>query len=389
MDIFTPFRFLNYKRQALIQSIYLFKDFNCNDKRILVDVSELRLSDGKSGIQRVTTNILRNLYLQKQYEIVEIYAKPHGAGFFRCDTNQILSIHRNDIFFGLDLSQSLIPANYKVLKKLFNKGIPLYFFIHDLFPIRYPETVSDSNKMRFPKWLKTVIQFTGLIANSKATMDDVKLWLDENPFVSHNKSLQLSYVHLGADFTVPPSQIDVCVSKKEIPIFLMVSTVEPRKKYDQALAAFEILWKKNIKVHLQIVGRRGWNNEATIKKLDSSPFLNKTLFWYDSGISDEELADLYQNCSAVLFTSIAEGFGLAVVEAGYYKKPVILRDIPVFREIAGDNAFYFDSLEPEKLAETIEQWLDSYRSGTVSVPDIHLTSWKQCTQEILQIILRD
>lgn len=383
MDIFTPLRFLNYKRLAFIQSLVLFKNFNCADKkRILVDISELRHSDGKSGIQRVTRNVLKNLYAQNIYEIVEIYAKPHGAGFFRADSNKSISVHRNDIFFGLDLSLSLIPANGKILKKIFQRNIPIYFFIHDLFPIKFPETVSASNKIRFPIWLKTVIQFTGLIANSKTTMNEVQQWLEANPSIPRNKNLKLSYVHLGADFL--SNRVSIAeIKRSSVPVFLMVSTVEPRKKYDQVLAAFEMLWNKGIDIHLQIVGRRGWNNEETIKKIETSSYLNKKLFWYDSGISDNELAILYQNCSVVLFASIAEGFGLSVVEASYYKKPLILRDIPVFREIAGENAFYFSGLEPEKLAEAVEQWLKLFENESVVLPKIHITSWQECVQQLL------
>lgn len=389
MDIFTPVRLI-YSKLQFLRNYFLLMEEKNEGVTIFIDVTEVHQNNTKTGVQRVTTSVLNYLYKEtpEKYKIVEVYAKPHGAGFFCCKDNKPMKICPTDIFFGLDLSKFILPQNFQYLKKMYHNGVAVYFFVHDIMPITIPEYCSVSVRKIFPKWLKTVIQFTGLIANSKSTMDEVQHWLAENPSIPRNKNLKLNYVHLGADF-VENKKIVPAEMKPNIPTILMVSTVEPRKKYDQALAAFEILWKKNIKVHLQIVGRRGWNNEATIKKLDSSPFLNKTLFWYDSGISDEELADLYQNCSAVLFTSIAEGFGLAVVEAGYYKKPVILRDIPVFREIAGDNAFYFDSLEPEKLAETIEQWLDSYRSGTVSVPDIHLTSWKQCTQEILQIILRD
>ena len=105
----------------------------------------------------------------------------------------------------------------------------------------------------------------------------------------------------------------------------MVSTVDRRKNYKQAVHAFSLLWESGYDVELKIVGRPGWRCEHTIELLENHPELGKRLFWYKSGISDEELAKLYSETDAVIFASLAEGFGLAITEGAYYKKPLILR----------------------------------------------------------------
>lgn len=70
-------------------------------------------------------------------------------------------------------------------------------------------------------------------------------------------------------------------------------------------------------------------------------------------IDDAELAWLYRNTSLLLFLTRDEGFGLPVLEARYFGAPVVVSDIPVFREILGPNASYADPDDVSAIADTI------------------------------------
>ena len=60
-------------------------------------------------------------------------------------------------------------------------------------------------------------------------------------------------------------------------------------------------------------------------------------------VDDADLASLYAHSRAVVFPSLAEGFGLPIVEAvAAGATRLLLSDIPVFRWIVGDSASYFD-----------------------------------------------
>ena len=75
------------------------------------------------------------------------------------------------------------------------------------------------------------------------------------------------------------------------------------------------------------------------------------------------------------------------MEAASYKKPLILRDLPVFKEIAADNAFYFSGLSPENLADKLIEWLELYKDNKYPVSDnIRFISWDDCTEKVLSII---
>ena len=66
-------------------------------------------------------------------------------------------------------------------------------------------------------------------------------------------------------------------------------------------------------------------------------------FQYFVNASDQELAIAYQHALAFLFPSLDEGFGIPLIEAMACRCPIIASDIPVFREVAGEAALFFDS----------------------------------------------
>ncbi|MHA6693426.1 glycosyltransferase family 4 protein [Homoserinimonas sp. A520] len=70
-------------------------------------------------------------------------------------------------------------------------------------------------------------------------------------------------------------------------------------------------------------------------------------------IDDGELAWLYGNASALLFLTRDEGFGLPALEALHFGAPVVVSDLPVFREILGDRAAFADPANVVAIAAAI------------------------------------
>jgi len=77
-------------------------------------------------------------------------------------------------------------------------------------------------------------------------------------------------------------------------------------------------------------------------------------------ISEEDKAWYYKNCEAFVFPSVAEGFGLPVIEAMHFGKPVFLSTYTSLPEIGGDAAFYFDSFEPEAMQQVFAAGIERF-----------------------------
>jgi len=178
----------------------------------------------------------------------------------------------------------------------------------------------------------------------------------------------------------------------------MVGTIEPRKGYLQTIKAFSQLWADGINVNLVIVGKEGWkhlpNNmrrdiPETIDYLQKHPELSQHLFWLE-GISDEFLEKIYTASTCLIAASYGEGFGLPLIEAAQHKLPIIARDIPVFHEVAGEYAFYFDGKTPDALAEKIEEWLILYENDRHPRSDnMPWLTWKESAARLVRILIEE
>ncbi len=78
---------------------------------------------------------------------------------------------------------------------------------------------------------------------------------------------------------------------------------------------------------------------------------------------DDLLADLYESASCFVYPSLAEGFGIPLVEAGRQGCPIACSDIPPFREVLGDEAMFFDPLSPAGIASAVEAAVSAGRDS--------------------------
>lgn len=379
-------------------------------KQIFVDISELVQRDVKSGIQRVVRAIL-NQFLHKQQEewIVEpVYANESSKGYYyaRNFTCKFLNIPndwikdspietwRGDIFLGLDLQPIVTRSKENFLQKIRHRGISLYFVVYDLLPILSPEFFFPDAKYIYEQWLSCITQFDGAICISQTVADELTHWIKDN-CIERSSIFDIQWFHLGADLvnSVPSSgkpvnSTNVLKKISERTTFLMVGTVEPRKHHAQVLGAFELLWKNGKDINLVIVGKQGWMVKKLIDRIYNHKELNNRLFWLSS-VSDEYLKRIYSASKCLIAASAGEGFCLPLVEAAAYNVSIIARDIPVFREVAGEHALYFNSILESDLSYAIEEWLILTRHDRApSVATLEWLTWEQSANQLLQAIFK-
>jgi glycosyltransferase involved in cell wall biosynthesis len=138
---------------------------------------------------------------------------------------------------------------------------------------------------------------------------------------------------------------------------------------------------------LVIVGKEGWLVTDLVQKIYAHKELGKRLFWFE-GISDMALLELYEAATGLLVTSEGEGYGLPIIEAANHSLPVLTRDIPVFREIAGDNVEYFSDDCPFELSGSLLRWLDSVANESArNVMDVNVVSWADSARQLIDFVV--
>ena len=168
----------------------------------------------------------------------------------------------------------------------------------------------------------------------------------------------------------------------------MVGTIEPRKRYDQVLEAFDLLWKEGVNANLVIVGKQGWLVKDLFKKMNSYAKKNTNFFWFESA-TDTVLDKIYQEADCLIAASAGEGFGLPLIEAANNNLPIIARNISVFKEVAGDNAFFFEGNKGNDLCLAIKKWINGYKLNQHPKPNIKFLTWTESANHLKEVIIGD
>lgn len=338
--------------------------------RLLLDLSEVMHMDYATGIHRVVRNLAREMLLreaptQLQFAAVchersgeVVSAEPYVAASLGVPARQLASPIRfsaGDVLFLLDSAWE-VPGRFDgSLARLANAGGRSAAFVHDLIPLRHPEFCVEYMPEVFEKWLRYVVEKCDvLVCNSGATAADLRDWIDEIGAV-RKRGQSIGHVHLGADLVEDVAAAEgterICQAMAGNAV-LMVGTIEPRKGHAHVLAAFDSAWNAGADVALVIIGKQGWNVDEFVGVLRHHSQAGKRLFWINDAC-DAELRYAYAHARAALQASYAEGFGLPIIEAAYHGCPLILSDIPVFREIAGEHASYYPVGDSRALADRI------------------------------------
>ena len=380
-------------------------------RQLLVDISGLvHGNESKSDIERVVRAVLREWMINSpsEFHVEPVYAATETMGyrFARRFTSQFLGVPGEwgqdepveawpgDIFIGLDLQPDVVPAQQTHLKEWMARGVRIWFIVYDLLPILQSEYFSPALKELHTRWLEVVGQFDGLLCISKAVANETREWLKGNG-PKRDRPLLVEWFHPGGDVSpgTPPRNMRKEASKtldriREHPTFLMVGTLESYKGHALVLDAFESLWRSDIQCNLVIVGKQGWMVEPLVERLRKHPESKKRLFWLKT-IGDEYLKEIFAAGTCLISASHAEGFCLPIIQAAQHKLPIIARDIPAFREVAGNHAFYFKAQTPEKLMIELKSWLESYTLGKhPKSEEMPWLKWPDSAAEALQRVLR-
>jgi glycosyltransferase involved in cell wall biosynthesis len=224
--------------------------------------------------------------------------------------------------------------------------------LHDVIPLDHPEFARANGPQKMRERLEAAATADALIYNSH-----------------HTRSRAEAHLSLP-DGVVAPLGIDV-EPAPEAPAhdgFVVLGTIEPRKNHLLLLDLWSALGDDAPPLH--IIGRRGWMNEALFARLDRNP-LHVT---EHGSLPDEEAQALLGGACALLFPSLAEGYGLPVAEALTLHVPVIASDLPALREVGGDLAIWCSPEDPSDWLVAVREMrkpdLRAARAATIRA------SWK-------------
>lgn len=371
--------------------------------RLYVDVSVISRSDAATGIQRVVRSVAFLLAeFEGKYAVKPTFVYAHknrhyvvklrDGGYIH--TKVLVNYAPGDIFLGLDYALDALWQMRRELARMRQKGVHFWYVVHDFLPLTNPEWFSRPTVLRFRNWLAIIAATAdGFFCVSSPVEQQLRSIL--NSRFGLGSGYRTVVIPMGWDLATSnpttglPNGFDIVKERMlAAPSVLMVGTIEPRKGHEDALAAMERLWKRGVDANLVLVGGNGWKTEKLCMRLENHKEGGRRLLLMGK-VSDEALEHLYTSCSGVLVPSLAEGFGLPVVEAIGRGKRVLARNLAVFAQHAGKGVTYFNmNADATELADTIHGWLMNMEALDPPRLDL-LETWRDTADVIYGSVLEN
>lgn len=282
---------------------------------------------------------------------------------------------------------------FPLAEKLKHEGVGIISVIYDLIPLTHPQFCDEGLVKVFDQWFEWIAKTAdGFMSISKTISKQVDAEIERRLGPAEARQRWHGFFHLGSELDLVNSgaDLDEGLSKMFLdtaPVYLMVSTIEPRKNHVYLLDAFEQLWEQGSNARLCLIGKIGWKCETLVKRIKSHPELGRRLFMFNK-LNDTGLEYAYANAKALVFPSYVEGFGLPLVEAMQRGLPAMASDIPVFREIGGDFMAYFDLASTASLVSLVQRFESTGVFPAIrSVEEWHWIGWQEASQQLINGIL--
>ncbi len=278
--------------------------------------------------------------------------------------------------FSRSPSDVTLFTNYVSLPTLRNTKVAL--IVYDLSYLDHPEFTQEKN-----------LAFLNTFCSDSIQKADLIITISE--FTKHR--IIDRFPNITADIIVtpiPPVPLEEDVHDDSIltrhgiephQYILYLGTIEPRKNIEKLVEGYSLLPDDVRDAHpLVLAGGKGWKDES-IRATIETYRARGTRIITTGYITDEEKYSLYHNASCYALPSHYEGFGMPILEAMQHNVPVAVSDIPVFHEVAGNAAAYFDKDDVDSISHTLGRILTdtSYRNSLIAAQQAELDKFSWST----------
>jgi glycosyltransferase involved in cell wall biosynthesis len=254
--------------------------------------------------------------------------------------------------------------------------IPEVVVVHDMIHEHFVETHLDAEQ-EIAKKRKAILNARICIAISQATAADLKAFY---PGIAE----RVRVIYHGVDHLLAAARTAT------------VSGIAPTHMHGQKYVLFvgARSFYKNFTVVLEALAHPDWPAGVKLAVVGKTFSEGERLLIQKMGVTaaiieagpvnDAQLGKWYAGAVGLVFPSLAEGFGFPSLEAQCFGTPVACSDIPVFREICGGGAVYFEPRSPASLARAVASLLESDVRGRLrerAAVNVHRFSWDRCAEE--------
>ncbi len=263
---------------------------------------------------------------------------------------------------------------------------PYVVTIHDLTISHFPTGLA-STKSSFNYWFKYV--------GYRAVLGQAVRKARKIITVSEAVKKQIRH-----DFNLPTTKIAVTYESGELETgkatadpkmpqkyLLYVGNAYPHKNLSLLIEAFFELRQKFTDLSLVLIGKDDFFYQRLQKQVKGLGLEKQVLF--PGSVANGELINWYKRALALVFPSLAEGFGIPGLEAMSLGCPVAASDLVVFREIYAEAVLYFDPKRASSIKDTVDQLIgdEELRRKLITAGKMQAKkyTWEKMTAETIKI----
>lgn len=313
------------------------------------------------------------LALKNKLNNISFYLPSSQKDIFGSNINWIRqkSIHK---FLPLNLDLNIWHATHQMTQYMGgNKKLKKVLTIHDL-NFLYEKKNSSKIKKYLSIVQKNIDRADHLVAISNYVKKDIQTYLktDDKPLdVIYNGCHLLDFNGFDAPKYKPSSNF-----------LFAIGTVTPKKNFHTLPCLLQ-----NNDFELIIAGRTDSDYANKIISIAKSYHVENRVKLIGT-ISNEDKYWYFKNCSAFLFPSIAEGFGIPAIEAMSFGKPTFLSNLTSLPEIGADYAYYFNDFDASHMQQVFESSISDYLNNNRKesiIEHAQKFNWSNCADEYIRV----
>jgi glycosyltransferase involved in cell wall biosynthesis len=302
----------------------------------------------------------KNLYENVKYEVTNKWKKDSFYKYIKF----MFPTKKYDLWHMTSQQTKFMP---------FSSKVPTILTIHDL---NYMRDRSNKRAIRKMKKIQKMANRASIITTiSHFVADELKEHLDL-------KGKEVIVIYNGLNKSDAKAIKPTCKQINK-PYLFTIGQVLPKKNFHVLIDLI-----KNTSYNLVISGQDNSEYAKSIKEQIKKLHLEDRVI-LNGPINEGEKKWLYQNCEAFVFPSITEGFGLPVIEAMQYGKPVFASNSTSLPEIGGEFCFYWDNYDTKYMKEVLEDGLNKYKNNPLLKDKIiqhsEKFSWDDTAKEYLKL----
>lgn len=341
-------------------------------------------------LQQVTSRHEFFLYAQPDKDITVIHPNKNihlqlagPASYHTWEQHVLPEVIKNDDINLLHCTGNTAPISLK---------IPLIVTIHDIVYLEKRMMQQGTWYQRFGhlyrRWnVPRIAKRAELIIT---VSDFEREQIIENLNIAPEK-VKTIYNACGKHFTPDRNEIDLANFKVKYQLpdrfILFLGNMGPGKNVPNVLRSLDLIYQRGRLDFKLVIADMSTFRLQSLLEAQGNLHLQEHIH-LTGYVPNNEIPDLYRLSEAFIYPSLAESFGIPILEAMACGTPVITSNTTAMPEIAGKDALLIDPREPEQLAEMILKILDDQalrnQASSYGIERAALFSWKKNATEVVR-----